>query len=109
MGQKGATPGKWASISTFPVSLPAGGMLTFKQRGRPFSAGGLFTVQYSDDGGAWLDLSTLPPAEMWERQTLPLPAASSLQVRFNCGGPAECALDSVFIMTPGGGGASVTV
>lgn len=98
--QKGTTGSKWASISTFPVSLPQGGTLSFKQRGHSFNAGGQFTVQFSKDGTNWLNLPVSQLSETWEQQTVQLPAAPSLQVRFNCGGSAECALDSVSIKAP---------
>jgi glutamine amidotransferase-like uncharacterized protein len=95
--QKGTTRSKWASITTLPVSLAAGGMLSFKQRGQSFNAGGQFTVQFSQEGTTWTNLPTPPLSEAWEQQSIQLPAGASLQVRFNCGGSAECALDSVFI------------
>jgi len=92
-----ASEEQWASITTFPVQTPPGTFLTFKRRG-VMSAGGLFTVQYTTNSGqAWVNLQLEPLSSSWNLERYALPVASSLRVRFNCGGKGFCALDSVYI------------
>jgi len=92
--------GKWASISTSPVSTPSRSKLMYKWRGT-MSPGALFTVQYTTDAGAsWTNLDVPQVSSSWSEVQLSLPSANSLQVRFNCGGSAICQLDSVFITAP---------
>jgi len=95
-----ASNNDWASIVTFPVSTPSGAVLSFERRGQ-MSRGGLFTVQYTTNAGAsWTNLRLAALSSNWKKEQYNLPAANSLQVRFNCGGSGLCALDSVSIVSP---------
>lgn len=88
----------WASLSTFPVSTPPGSYLSFKWKGDA-----VYTVQYTLNSGAtWINLPVPRVSKSWSDQSFPLPAAPSLQVRFNCGNTGLCALDSVYISAPAG-------
>lgn len=87
----------WASMSTFPVSTSSGSYLNFYWSG----SGATFTVQYTTDAGqSWTNLRVPQVSQQWTKQSLSLPSASSLQVRFNCGGSGLCALDDVSITEP---------
>jgi len=98
--QDGTSKNNWASITSSPVTTPSGTVLSYERRGS-VSRGALFTVQYTtDEGKSWTNLNLRTLSSSWQQESYSLPVANSLQVRFNCGGSAICALDSVSITAP---------